>query len=202
MVPSGGGSAVRRRPSRGRARIDGMRGVSILETVVALALVTMALAALAPVLVRATLLLADAREETLALALATSRLHDLEALDFYQDAGTGGLGTDVTTNLASRPRTRSGPGLLAGDPAGAWRNLPGGWDWTTSGGRPTNDPADAAFLRRWAVSRLPAPLGTERLLVQVCARSRAREEREGVRASAAHRPGDVWLFSVRTRQLR
>lgn len=202
MVASGEGSAVRRQPLRRQARVDGMRGVSILETVVALALVTTGLAALAPVLVRATLMLADAREETLALALATSRLHDLEALDFDQDAGTGALRTDVTTNLASRPRTRSGPGLLAGDPAGAWRDLPGGWDWTTSGGRPTNNAADAAFLRRWAVSQLPAPPGAERLLVQVCARSRAREEREGVRGSAAHRPGDVWLFSVRTRQLR
>lgn len=192
----------RAQPGRRRLSVASTRGVSILETVVALALVATALAALAPVLVRAALMLSDARDETRALALAASRLQDLDALDFYLDARSGTPVTDVTTNLANSPRTRSGTGLAPADPSAAWSNVPGSWDWTTADSRPTTDEGRADFVRRWAVSGLPAPPGTERLLVQVCVRSWAREEGEAARTAGAHRPGDVWLFTVRTRPLR
>jgi type II secretory pathway pseudopilin PulG len=188
--------------SWGSARIASARGVSILETVVALALLATGLATLAPVLVSATRMLADARDETRALALATSRLQDLEALDFDFDAVAGTALTDVSANLSTQPRSRSGTGLLPGDPSAAWRDMSAGWDWTTLDGTPTLTERTALFTRRWAVSALPAPPGTERLLIQVFARSRSREAREPARASAARRPGDVWLFTVRARHLR
>jgi hypothetical protein len=178
--------------------------MSLLEVAVALLLVAVTLAGLAPVLLRCTAMLLDARSETRAVALARSRLEQAAALTCVQDAATLLVETDLSSNLARVPPDATGTGLLSGDPSSAWVDTPGFVDWRTLDDRPlaAPDPGRAAFVRRWGITALPAPAGTDRLLIQVFARDRAREAREGPRVSAQPRPGDVWLFTIRARVLR
>jgi hypothetical protein len=187
----------RHRP--GAAWLPCEAGTSLLEVIVAIVLVTGALAGFAPLLVQCTWLVAEAGEETQALTLAASRLAQLRSLTFEQDAVTLIDRTDEVTDLSSDPPGRGGTGLLPRHPSAAWQDAPGYTDLARWDGQPARGTRDAAFVRRWAVSALPAPAGVDRRLVQVFARARTPEVREAARRSGARRRGDVWLFAIRSR---
>jgi type II secretory pathway pseudopilin PulG len=186
----------------GVARMPCQAGTSLLEVIVAIVLVTSTLAAFAPLLIQCTRLVVEAGEETQALTLAASRLEQLRSLTFEQDAVTLIDRTDEVSDLSSDPPGRGGTGLLPRDPSAAWQDVPGHTDLTRRDGRPARGVRDAMFVRRWAVSALPAPAGVDRRLVQVFARARSAEVREPPRRSGDRRRGDVWLFAIRSRRLR
>jgi hypothetical protein len=171
--------------------------------VVAVAIVALALAALAPALSYSTMTLANARGESRAVALASARLEQLNALSYELGRETLLPVTDEVTDLSQVPATTTGTGIRPGDPSHIWRDAPGFVDWTAAEGQTVASTSGRArFVRRWAIGSLPGPVGSERLLVQVFAREWAREHRDAGRHGPAPRPGDVWLFTARGRVLR
>jgi prepilin-type N-terminal cleavage/methylation domain-containing protein len=190
-------------PSRHRPSSHSDRGFSLLEITISIAIVSVALAGLAPVLVQCTMMLASSRSETRAWILARSRIEQLSALAFEQRADTLALVTDESADLSSVPPTSHGSGLAAGDASTSWTDTSGFVDWTSVDGRPAAPRStDAAFVRRWAVDvENGVPPDRGRLLL-VFSRDGAGEGRERGRVSAARRTGDVWLFTARSRTLR
>jgi hypothetical protein len=188
--------------TRTTTRAVRQRGTTILDGVMALGIAACGLAAMAPLLMACTRAIADARAETRALALASSRLEQLKAALYEQDAATLSLVTDTTTNFAQVPPSNDGSGLAPGDAATAWADTPGFVDWADREGAPVTRPRGAAFVRRWSVTRVAAAGGVDSLALVVFARDLAREGSEPPRASPIGRPGDVWLFTVRARGLR
>lgn len=178
--------------------------MTLAEVVIAVALLVTTMAGLAPILASCVRMLADARAESRALVAASARLEQLGSLRLEQEASTLALVTDRTANLSTAPVDATGTGLLPLDPALAWTPTPGYVDYLDDVGasQPSGDAGATTITRRWAVSELPAPPGSERLLVHVFARATARERVEPPRESADRRPSDVWLFSIRTRVRR
>jgi len=175
------------------------RGFSCIEVIVALALVALALAALAPALLQCAALMADARVETYSAALAITRMEQLSALAYEQRAGPPGDTSDFSTNLAVDPPDDAGDGLQVGAPDSVWRDRGTRFDYADAlGGLLSTSSPDSWFTRRWAVVPLTGS-GADTLLVQVLAAARARDVRGSARTDTRHRPGDVWLFTVRPR---
>jgi hypothetical protein len=161
------------------------------------------LASIAPVLVRCTTIIARARGETQALALAVSRLEQLHALPFELQRATLLPITDDETDLSEVPATRLGTGLEPGSAAAAWQDSPGFSDRAAWDGHVVPVGSEfAAFVRRWAVTALGAPSGAERRLIQVFVRQRSLEDRDAAREGPVRRPGDIWLFGIRARVMR
>jgi hypothetical protein len=179
------------------------RGFVLLEIAIALLVLAGSVASLAPVIATCGVMLQDARRETLALAVAAARLEQLAALSYEQRGDTLAEVVDRTADLTSVPPGSGGQGLEAGDGQSAWREVPGFTDWGLADGRPRNEAAgDTVFVRRWAVATIASASDDNARLLHVFARDRPSEDREPPRASAARRPGDVWLFTVRSRVLR
>ncbi|MGE3842790.1 MAG: hypothetical protein AB7I50_14535 [Vicinamibacterales bacterium] len=179
------------------------RGFSLVDVITGLAMLSVAVAALAPVFLQTTLGLAGARIESLAVAAALSRLEQLSALAFEEDSASAIQVTDESTNLASSPPDASGTGLRRVGTSPLLQPRNGLADWIDSTGSPIATPRGRVVLgRRWSVSSLPRTADGEGLLLHVTARGQAREAGEGRRTTFARRPGDVWLFSVRARSLR
>jgi hypothetical protein len=173
-----------------------------MEVAVALGVLAVALASLAPVLVSTTVMLRDATAESRALVAAISRMEELNALAYEQDVDTLEIVTDATSDLSTSPASREGTGLAPGDPSTMWRDTPGFFDVVDSGGSAVRDAARAATRRRWAISANPAGGADAPLLLQVHAAAIARDAAGPARDSPERRPGDVRLFGLRVRELR
>jgi type II secretory pathway pseudopilin PulG len=178
-------------------------GFTLIEAVVALGLVAVALASLAPVLGRSARLLADARDETQAVHAAASRIQMIRALAWDADALTGLPRSDLVSDLSSEPPSAAGTGLAAGSIAALLSDVPGFADLLDRNGVPLGPAAAAApgamYLRRWTVRHLSPSLGPDLVAAVVVVRPLAAERRDGPRPSLARRPGDAWLFTVRAR---
>lgn len=181
-------------------------GFTLIEAVVALGLVALALASLAPVLARSARLLADARDETQAVYAAASRLHVIRALAWDADATTGGPRSDLVADLSAEPPSATGSGLSPGSTTALLSDVPGFADLLDRHGAPLGPAASAApaavYTRRWTIRSLSPSLGPDLLAAVVVVRSLAAERRDGARSSIVRRPGDAWLFTVRARTRR
>lgn len=117
------------------------RGVSLLEVIVAMGLLSGAIAALAQLFTFATRANLDARASTVSVVLATGKMEQLR----------GQPGVD---------RAPSGGSLQA--------DLPGYSDFFDGLGRPlpagTTRPAATAFVRRWSIDPLPSDPQQSRVL--------------------------------------
>lgn len=180
-----------------------VRGFSLIEVTVGVAILGVAFAALAPVFVQITHLVAEAGDESRAVAAAMSRMEQLSALVFEQDAATLAATTDTTTGLASAVPNQSGTGLQRSGPSPLIADNEGFVDWVGPQGKTLADArSQVRLVRRWSVSGLPLTWNDESLLLQVFSRQHAREAGEASRSGFGRRPGDVWLFSARARSLR
>lgn len=139
---------------------NGERGASLLEALVAAALVIAVTSSVAQLIAWSRRATWSAGVETTAVRLAAQKLEQLRVLPWHVDSA-GTLFSDDTTNLSTDPPAANGSGLGL-SPAGTLdRNTPGFMDyvgvdgrWRGSGGRA---PAGAAFVRRWSV----VPLGAD-----------------------------------------
>lgn len=172
---------------------------------VALGLVALALASLAPVLGQSARLLAEARDETQAVHAAASRIHVIRALAWDTDAA-GSPRSDLVSDLSSEPPSAAGTGLAPGPIAALVSDIPGFADLLDHDASPLGSAAEsaptAAYRRRWTIRHLPPSLGPDLVAVAVVVRPLASERRDAARPSIARRPGDVWLFTVRARSRR
>lgn len=178
------------------------RGFSLMEVVVALAVLALGLVSLGPLLLQSAVMIRDAAAESRAVVAASSRLEQLSALVHEQESSTLTLLTDEQTDLSTVPAGRGGSGLAAGASASAWIEADGLFDGVCADGGVAGGRGDTTTVRRWAVSEFPGAVPGGTRLLHVFAASAAADRLAAARSSAAPRPGDVWLFGVRARTLR
>ncbi len=169
------------------------RGFSLLEVVVATAILVAGVAGVAPLLVVASRANQSARITTMASLLAQQKMEQLRALEWGRDP-SGALLSDFDTDLTSASAASAGGFGLRPSPAGSLdRNVEGYCDFIDGNGRAIGGcaavPAGAVYVRRWAIEPLP-PNVDEALLLQVLV-TRA--------GSAGMPPLDVRVTSVRVR---
>ena len=171
-------------------------GFSLLETLVAIALLTVGVGALAQLVVIATQANRRATSITTASILAQEKAEQLRALAWGFDR-FGLPVSDTTSDTRVEPESSTGgTGLSASPPDALGRNVPGYCDFVDATGRRLGDPASGArvpdramYVRRWSIDPLPAnPDNT--IVIQVL-----------VTLAAAQRPEEsARLVSVRTRR--
>jgi prepilin-type N-terminal cleavage/methylation domain-containing protein len=147
------------------------RGFTLIEVLVALALLSVAALGGLQLVSMATGMMAQARRQSLAANLASARLEQLRSLRLAFDAA-GLRVTDTSTDLTVEPPapggaglTPSGPAALDGDVRGYVDYLDGRGRWLGNGPGP---PRGAALVRRWSIE--PVDAGGDLLAVQVLVR--------------------------------
>jgi prepilin-type N-terminal cleavage/methylation domain-containing protein len=178
-------------------------GFSILEVLVAITILTVAVAALAQMFALSTRANSSARATTYASVLAQQKMEQLRGLTWGFDV-LGLPMTDTTTNLTVVPETPVGGTGLSPSPEGALgTNTEGYCDFVDKFGKSlgggTTPPAGTAYIRRWSVEPLPTNPNNTIVLQVLVAPSPGRNDvdtsRSGVRA-----PDEARFVSVKTRK--
>lgn len=173
---------------------SGERGASLVEAVVAAAVVTTIAAGVAHLMTWARQEAWSAGLRSAAVVSAVQKLEQLRSLAWYTDAD-GSTVSDETTSLAEDPPASTGTGLRPSPAGSLAQNTQGFVDyldaqgrWCGTGVRP---PPCAAYVRRWAVEPFDGdPEHARVLAVHVMPILEASRER-GVRV--------VRLRTIRTR---
>jgi prepilin-type N-terminal cleavage/methylation domain-containing protein len=193
-------------PKRGRC-CDGQRsncvkqrdraptGFTVLELVVALAVLAVVVLSVVQVSIYTARAVAVARQLTFGALMAADKLEQLRGLAWAYDPSGLAVG-DTQTDVTVDPEQFIGGMGLRPSPSDALvRNVAGYCDFLDAHGRSlgggTQPPRGTAVVRRWAI----APLGAspDSLVIQVRAIDRATADRGGTSAS------DVTLTILRTR---
>lgn len=174
----------------------GESGFSLIETLVASALLAGALMALAHLFALSTESNFGARTTTYATVLAEQKLEELKALTYAFDVGGVGL-TDTATDTSRSPEAASGgtglspsPGIALGSNTPGYVDHVNGFGNKLGGG--AQPPAGASYTRRWSIRPLPADTANT-IVIQVLV------TRSG-RTAASPAPGDVLLATIRSRK--
>lgn len=172
------------------------RGASLIEAIVASALVITMTAGVAHLLVWARRAAWSAGTGRAAVSMAAQKMEQLRAIPWHLDAG-GAVVSDATTDLAHDPPRAGGTGLQPSPGGALERNTPGFVDyldgdgrWCGTGVRP---PPAAAFVRRWAIQPFP-PDAADTIVFVVVVQAVA-----DAAMGAAARDRAVRLRTIRTR---
>ena len=174
---------------------DASTGFTVLELVVALAVLTVVVLSVVQVTIYTARAVAVARQLTMGALLAADKLEQLRGLVWAYDASGLPIG-DTQSDVTVDPERSSGGAGLRPSPAYALvHNVAGYCDFVDPRGRSlgggSEPPPGTAFVRRWAIAPLGASLDS--LVIQVRALDRATADRGGTSAS------DVTLATIRTR---
>jgi hypothetical protein len=173
------------------------RGSSLLEAVIATAIVVTALGGIAQLLLISRRMVWESGVSTTAAVLAAQKLEQLRSLRWAFDPAGRAIG-DESTDLSTDPPSISGSGLRA-SPAGTLRrNVVGFVDYLDAHGawcgNAASPPPAAVFVRRWAIAPLLSdPLDSLALHVVVLPLADAAAG-DGVRSRRA-----AALSTIRTR---
>ena len=182
-------------------------GFSLIEVLVAMIVVVPAVIGSAVMVTLAACAIRDARLESTAIVLASQKLEQLRALEWNTDDVNGGsASSDTTTDLTRDPPVSGGLGLTPSPTGALGTNVPGfvdfldvGGQWVGTGAMP---PPRATFIRRWAVTPLPAS-GGDSLALQVLVTTVTRDGQVTRRPARRPRlPGEALVATVRTRTSR
>ena len=179
------------------------RGFSLVETLIASAILAAALVSLAELLAISIRANAVARSGSLTMMFAVQKMEQLRSLAWgYDTAGSpfSDLTSDTTTPLE---RSTGGTGLSPSPADALLRNTDGYADYLDVSGSQlgggTAPPPGSLYVRRWSIEPLPTnPNAT--LLLEVFVTRVDRDVTD--EASTTRRPEDTWLFSVKTRKAR
>ncbi len=132
------------------------RGFTLVEVMVALAILAGSLFVVAQLMVVASRAADASRETTTATALAAQKIEQLRALAWGMAPDGTGI-EDLQSDVASWPgRPSGGPGLSLSSPGTLAENTAGYVDFLDADGRwigsGESPPGAAAFLRRWSVT--------------------------------------------------
>lgn len=181
-----------------------MQGFTLIEALVALAVLLGSLLAMGPLVHGALGLTGRARTITTASVLASSKLEQLSALSRHveiDDDGALSLADDTTTNLTGVVPGAGGRGLQPGGDDTIWSSTAGFVEYLDAAGRSLGADAAAAagarFVRRWSVSSRSA-MSPDLLVLSVRVTSIAEDHTE--RRAAG--PGEVRLVAAMTRTVR
>jgi prepilin-type N-terminal cleavage/methylation domain-containing protein len=180
----------------------GEGGFSLIESVIAVALLAVGVSALAQLVIVSARASASVQHADAVQQAARERMEQLRALAWTSDNGGMPI-TDATSDLTVTPGTATGglglalsPGdTLLSNVAGFCDFLDINGQWITGGPRP---PVGAAWVRRWSV--VPLSLVADTLLLQVVV---VPARLSGASAAMAARgTNGAWLVAVRTRRSR
>ena len=179
------------------------RGFSLIEVLVAVAVMMVGTVSLAQVVLQGVHVNREAQSVTLATVLAARKIEQLRGLEWASDE-SGLPISDTSTNTTTAPEQSSGGTGLTPSSAGSLsENTVGYCDFVDAAGRVliggTSTPSGAAFIRRWSISPLPAAV-VDTLVIQVAvvpvgAPSRARSD-------GAPRREETRIILVRVRKGR
>jgi prepilin-type N-terminal cleavage/methylation domain-containing protein len=178
-------------------------GFSLLEVLVAMAVLTVGVMALAQLTTIATRANVSARTTTSAALLAQAKMEQLRSLAWGLDAD-GVPVSDLTSDIAAVPSTPTGGvGLNPSPPDALGRNNSGYCDFVDSSGRSLGGgaapPAAAVYVRRWSIEAMPAfPDNTLILQVRVM-RVRGSGAADGA-VSRPRLPDEARLVGIKTRK--
>jgi prepilin-type N-terminal cleavage/methylation domain-containing protein len=172
-------------------------GFSLLELLVAMAILIVALMGLAKLSATATRANTTSRTTTITTLLAAQKMEQLRALTWGFDA-TGNPLSDTSTDIAVLPpRANQGVGLSPSPGTALGEDTLGYCDFLDGAGRSlgggASAPNGAIFTRRWSIA--PLPSAPETLVLQVIVRR--------VRATAGGairlRPEEARVIGAKTR---
>ena len=177
-------------------------GFSLVETLVAIGLLTTAIVASAQLLAVATTANLSARHSTYAAILAAQKIEQLQSLTWGTDTG-GAAVSDLTADTVASPEMAAGgSGLTLSPPDALRRNAAGYVDYVDRVGQPLGGgaiaPSAAAYTRRWSITALPTnPANT--LVIQVLVTPR-RDRSAADIAGVSQLPDEARLVTLRTRK--
>jgi prepilin-type N-terminal cleavage/methylation domain-containing protein len=180
-------------------------GFTLVEVLIAVAILITIAAGVAQLIAVATRAIRAAREHSSAVVLAAAKMDQLRSLAWAYEPSISGRAvprSDRTTDISHPNHAATGAGL-DGSPAGALgANTPPYVDYIDEAGRwvghDADPPANAVFIRRWAVRPLPAD--PERTLVLQVLVTTVRHDRSRVTAWSGRTGVEALLVSVRTRK--
>ena len=176
-------------------------GFSLIETIVATALIATAVVSLAQLFGVAARSNIGSRNTTYAAVLAAQKLEELRALTWGFDV-QGQPVSDFDADTAAVPESLSGGTGLTAAPADALRENTAGWvDHVDRYGRKLGGgkapPRNAAYTRRWAVQPLPENPNT--LILQVLV-TRLRNRGPAEDGPVRRLPEEARLITAKTRK--
>jgi prepilin-type N-terminal cleavage/methylation domain-containing protein len=174
------------------------RGFSLVETLVAIAILMVVAESMAQLFSSGQRSNARARAFSVASVLAAEKMEQLRSLSWGFDV-TGTLSTDTSADLRVSPERPSGGVGLRASPVDALdRNVDGYCDFLdvdgASLGGGSSPPLNTSYIRRWSVAPLAADPANG-LVVQVKVVNRSAGEVPGRRAGV----GEARLVSIRAR---
>jgi hypothetical protein len=184
--------------------IRGCEGVTLVEVLVAVALLVLSAVGVAQLVGVATASVRASREHTTTVLLAAAKMEQLRALDWtYVTAGGVALErSDLMTNVSSQSLSSGGVGLSASPGNTLSTSSPFYSDyldelgqWVGSGVTP---PVTAVYARRWSVQPLAAD-PSRTLVIQVLVTT-IRQDRQRVGDWTARTGTEAALISVLTRK--
>jgi hypothetical protein len=160
-----------------RKRIVAASGFTLLEALIGATIVVVGVFALIHLLLLSARATVGARNATFTSLLASEKMEQLRALTWGFDAA-GGPTSDVASDLTSSPERSSGGTGLSPSPAAALsENTDGYCDFLDGRGRSlgtgSTPPGGTVYVRRWAITPLPASSDTLILAVRVVPRATA-----------------------------
>jgi type II secretory pathway pseudopilin PulG len=178
-------------------------GFSLAETLVASAILVVALVTLAGLFGTAAKSNASARAVTFSTILATQKIEQLRGLTWGFDS-LGLPVSDRTTDTAVSPEAPTGGTGLAASPSNTLQDVTAGYvDYVNASGVQlgggTVPPAGTAYIRRWMIETLPAS-SDNTLIIQVLV-TRRRDRGAADEGSVARMPEEARLVTVKTRTM-
>jgi len=178
------------------------RGFSLIEVLMATALMVAAVASLAQLFALSTTRNKSAKNTTFAAVLAQQKMEQLRSLTWGFDA-LGLPTTDTTTDTTKFPETAGGTGLSPSPVNTLQQNVVGYVDYLDSkgqtlGGASVNPPAGAVYIRRWMVEPLPTNPNNTIVLQVLVTRHRNRGTADS--GSVVRLPDEARVISVKTRK--
>ena len=175
-------------------------GFSIVETMIAAALLATAVVTLAQLFGVATKSNVDSRGTTYAAMLASQKVEELRSLSWGFDT-LGAPVSDLTSDTSASPETPDGGTGLSPSPGDALERNTSGWvDYLDRFGRKlgggAQPPANTAYIRRWAIQPLAVDPDNA-LLIQVLV---TRRGERGAGDARARLSGQARLTTVRGRK--
>jgi prepilin-type N-terminal cleavage/methylation domain-containing protein len=178
------------------------RGFSLIEVLMATALMVAAVASLAQLFALSTTRNKSAKNTTFAAVLAQQKMEQLRSLTWGFDS-LGLPTTDTTTDTTKFPETNGGTGLSPSPVNTLQQNVVGYVDYLDSkgqtlGGASVNPPAGAVYIRRWMVEPLPTNPNNTIVLQVLVTRHRNRGTADS--GSVVRLPDEARVISVKTRK--
>jgi len=181
------------------------RGFSLVETLVATTLMTVALASLAQLFLISTKANQSARLTTTASVLAQQKMEQLRGLTWGFDM-IGLPLSDTTSDLTVVPeQPQGGPGLTPSPDGSLQSNVDGYCDFLDGRGQPLGGgsvaPPNTVYVRRWSVEPLPTNPNNTLILQVMVTRWRARGTADTDQSGGGKRlPDEARVISVKTRK--